>query len=56
MDYVSWIHSKAGHNKIFLPFAAKILLNAEEKIILQKRADKRVWNISGEIMELSFFS
>ena len=52
MDYVSWIRSKVGHDKIFLPFAAGILLNAEGKILLQKRADKEVWDLPGGIMEL----
>lgn len=52
MDYVSWIRSKVGHEKIFLNFAAGILPNQEGRILLQKRADKKVWDFPGGIMEL----
>ncbi|HEL0621780.1 TPA: NUDIX domain-containing protein [Streptococcus equi subsp. zooepidemicus] len=51
-DYISYIRSKVGHDNIILTFAGGILANAEGKVLLQLRADKKTWAIPGGAMEL----
>ena len=52
MDYISYIRSKVGQEKVILNFAGGILANEEEKILLQLRGDKKTWAIPGGAMEL----
>ncbi|MBY5033764.1 NUDIX domain-containing protein [Streptococcus gallolyticus] len=51
-DYISYIRSKVGHDKIILNFAGGILANDEGKVLLQLREDKKTWSIPGGTMEL----
>lgn len=51
-DYIKWIRSKVGHEKIFLNFAGGILVNKNNEILLQRRADKGTWGLIGGAMEL----
>lgn len=51
-DYISFIRSKVGHDKVILNFAGGILANQEGKILLQLRGDKKTWAIPGGAMEL----
>ncbi|ESV53707.1 DNA mismatch repair protein MutT [Streptococcus agalactiae LMG 14747] len=51
-DYISYIRSKVGQDKIFLNFAGGILANQEGKVLLQLRGDKKTWAIPGGAMEL----
>ncbi|MEQ9763131.1 NUDIX domain-containing protein [Streptococcus sp. ZJ151] len=51
-DYISYIRSKVGHDKVILNFAGGILANEEGKILLQLRGDKKTWAIPGGAMEL----
>ncbi|HEK9098572.1 TPA: NUDIX domain-containing protein [Streptococcus equi subsp. zooepidemicus] len=51
-DYISYIRSKVGHDKVILTFAGGILANDEGKVLLQLRADKKTWAIPGGAMEL----
>lgn len=46
-DYISYIRSKVGHDKVILTFAGGILANDEGKVLLQLRADKKTWAILG---------
>ncbi|MDO4667670.1 MAG: NUDIX hydrolase [Streptococcus sp.] len=52
MDYISYIRSKVGHDKIILAFAGGILTDDEGRILLQLRGDKKTWAIPGGAMEL----
>ena len=52
MDYISYIRSKVGHDKIILAFAGGILTDDEGRVLLQLRGDKKTWVISGGAMEL----
>ena len=52
MDYISFIRSRVGHEKVILNFAGGILANEEGKILLQLRGDKKTWAIPGGAMEL----
>lgn len=51
-DYISYMRSKVGHDKIILNFAGGILANDEGKVLMQLRGDKKTWAIPGGTMEL----
>ncbi|MDY4510337.1 NUDIX hydrolase [Streptococcus pluranimalium] len=51
-DYISYIRSKVGQDKIFLNFAAGILCDEEGGVLLQLRGDSQKWGVIGGIMEL----
>lgn len=51
-DYISYIRSKVGHDKVILNFAGGILANQEGKVLLQLRGDKKTWAIPDGAMEL----
>lgn len=46
-DYISYIRSKVGHDKIILNFAGGILTNDDGKVLMQLRGDKKTWAIPG---------
>ena len=52
MDYISYIRSKVGHDKVILTFAGGILADDEGRVLLQLRGDKKTWSIPGGAMEL----
>lgn len=52
MDYISYIRSKVGHDKVILSFAGGILADEEGRVLLQLRGDKKTWAIPGGAMEL----
>ena len=52
MDYISYIRSKVGHDKVILTFAGGILADDEGRVLLQLRGDKKTWAIPGGAMEL----
>lgn len=41
MDYISYIRSKVGHDKVILNFADGILADEEGRVLLQLRGDKK---------------
>ena len=51
-DYISYIRSKVGHDKVILNFAGGILADEEGRVLLQLRGDKKTWAIPGGAMEL----
>ena len=51
-DYISWLRSKVGHEKVILVFAGGCLLNDEGKVLLQKRGDSGKWGFPGGAIEL----
>ena len=51
-DYINWIRSKVGHEKIILVFAGGCLFNNEGKVLLQKRGDFGKWGFPGGAIEL----
>lgn len=46
-DYISYIRSKVGHDKIFLNFSAGILTDDQGRLLLQKRSDNGKWGLPG---------
>ena len=51
-DYISWLRSKVGHEKVILVFAGGCLFNDEGKVLLQKRGDSGKWGFPGGAIEL----
>ncbi|MBR4085095.1 MAG: NUDIX hydrolase [Lachnospiraceae bacterium] len=51
-NYIKWIRSKVGHEKIILVFAGGCILNEEGKVLLQRRADTAKWGFPGGAIEL----
>ena len=51
MDYIQWIRSKVGHEKIILNFAGGCLMNDSGQVLLQRRGDKNQWGFPGGGME-----
>lgn len=51
-DYISYIRSKVGHDRVFFPFSGGILADEEGRVLLQLRGDKKTWAIPGGAMEL----
>ena len=50
-DYVKYIRSMVGHNKIIMNAFGAIVVK-DDKILLQKRSDNNKWGLSGGIMEM----
>ena len=51
-DYIKWIRSKVGHEKIILVYAGGCIFNENGEILLQKRADCNKWGFPGGAIEL----
>lgn len=52
MEYVTWIRQRVGSTRIFLNFAAAAILDADNRVLLQHRADTGTWGFPGGAMEL----
>jgi mutator protein MutT len=53
MEYIPWIRSKVGHEKIILVVALTLIFDEEGKVLLQKRSkDEELWSFPGGMMEL----
>ncbi|MBE6542473.1 MAG: NUDIX domain-containing protein [Ruminococcaceae bacterium] len=51
-NYIKWIRSKVGHEKIILVFAGGCVFNEKGEILLQKRGDFNKWGFPGGAVEL----
>jgi mutator protein MutT len=51
-NYIKWIRSKVGHEKIILIFAGGCILNEKGEVLLQRRGDGKKWGIPGGAIEL----
>lgn len=53
MEYIPWIRSKVGHEKIILVVALTLIFDDDGKVLLQKRSkDEEIWSFPGGMMEL----
>jgi ADP-ribose pyrophosphatase YjhB (NUDIX family) len=51
MDYVKYIRSKVGHDKIIMNASGAIIVQ-DDKILLQRRSDNGKWGLIGGILEM----
>ena len=51
-NYIQWIRSKVGHEKIILVFAGGYILNEKSEVLLQRRGDTNMWGFPGGAIEL----
>ncbi len=52
MEYIPYIRGLVGHHKIFMAYASVVLRNARGQVLLQHRADFKVWGLPGGSLEL----
>ena len=50
-DYIRWIRSKVGHEKIILTFAGGCIFNEQGEVLLQRRGDSNRWGVPGGAIE-----
>ena len=51
-NYIKWIRSKVGHEKIILVFAGGCIFNENGEVLLQRRGDSNKWGFPGGTIEL----
>ncbi len=51
-NYIKWLRSKVGHEKIILVFAGGCIFNEVGEILLQRRGDSNKWGFPGGAVEL----
>ena len=51
-DYIKWIRSKVGHEKVILVFAGGYVFDERGRVLLQKRGDSENWGFPGGAIEL----
>lgn len=51
-DYIHWLRSKVGHEKVILVFAGGCIFNDKGEVLLQHRGDFDKWGFPGGAVEL----
>ena len=51
-NYIQWIRSKVGHDKIILTFAGGCIFNENGEVLLQKHGDSKKWGFPGGAVEI----
>lgn len=51
-DYIRWIRSRVGHEKIILVFAGGCVFDTSGKVLLQRRGDSKKWGFPGGAIEI----
>ena len=51
-NYIRWLRSKVGHEKVILVFAGGCILNLRGEVLLQQRGDTGRWGFPGGALEL----
>jgi ADP-ribose pyrophosphatase YjhB (NUDIX family) len=52
MEYIRWIRSKVGHDRVLIPATAVVILNSEEQVLLHLRDDSNTWGLPGGLMDI----
>lgn len=52
-NYIQWIRSKVGHDKIIFIFAGGCIFNEKKEVLLQRRGDSNKWGFPGGAIELN---
>ena len=51
-DYIKWIRSKVGHEKIILVFSGGCVFDENGKVLLGRRQDSNKWGFPGGAVEI----
>lgn len=51
-NYIQWLRSRVGHDKIILVFAGGCIFNEKKEVLLQRRGDSSKWGFPGGAIEL----
>lgn len=51
-NYIKWLRSKVGHEKIILAFAGGCVFNEKGEVLLQRRADRNKWGFPVGAIEI----
>ena len=51
-NYIKWIRSKVGHERVMLVHAGGCIFNESGEILLQRRGDNNKWGLPGGTIEL----
>ena len=51
-NYILWLRSKVGHEKVILVFAGGCVFDRDGRVLLQRRGDSRRWGFPGGAIEL----
>lgn len=51
-DYIRWLRSKVGHEKVILVFAGGCIFDEAGRVLLQRRGDSHKWGFPGGAIEL----
>ena len=51
-NYIGWLRSKVGHERIMLVFAGGCIFNEKGEVLLQRRGDFNKWGFPGGAIEL----
>lgn len=51
-DYISWIRSRVGHEKVILVFAGGCVFDSSGRVLLQRRGDSKKWGFPGGAIEI----
>ena len=51
VDYVTWLRSRVGHQKVILVRACGIVTDAEGRVLLQRHPDFGWWELPGSLLE-----
>ncbi|WP_077623583.1 NUDIX hydrolase [Sediminibacillus massiliensis] len=52
MDYISYLRSMVGHEKVIMVVAGVLVFDLEDRILLHLRADNQSWGLPGGFMEM----
>lgn len=52
MGYIFDLRKKIGHAPVMMPSACVLILDPQNRLLLQKRADNRLWGYPGGALEL----
>ena len=51
-NYIGWLRSKVGHEKIILVFAGGCIFDQDGNVLLQRRGDSNKWGFPGGAIEI----
>ncbi|WP_407270208.1 NUDIX hydrolase [Radiobacillus sp. PE A8.2] len=52
MDYISYLRSMVGHEKVIMVVAGALVFDASDRLLLHLRSDNQTWGLPGGYMEL----